>query len=86
MSSTQTAPSSTGVQASPGLWLAFVILVGLNLRPFLTSSGTLARQVAEGLNMPLSSLAWLTLLPMMVMGLGAFCMPPLRRVLALRHV
>lgn len=86
MSSTQTAPSSTSIQASPGLWLAFVILVGLNLRPFLTSSGTLARQVAQGLNMPLSSLAWLTLLPMMVMGLGAFCMPSLRRVLALRHV
>lgn len=86
MSFTQTAPARSGALANPGLWLAFVILVGLNLRPFLTSSGTLARQVAEGLDMPLSSLAWLTLLPMMVMGLGAFCMPSLRRVLALRHV
>lgn len=80
----QAGANPAGAQASPGLWLTFVILIGLNLRPFLTSSGTLARQVAQGLNMPLSSLAWLTLLPMMVMG--AFCMPSLRRLLALRHV
>jgi len=69
-----------------GLWLAFVILVGLNLRPFLTSSGTLARDVAEGLGMALGDMAWLTLLPMMIMGLGAFCMPSVRRVLSVRHV
>lgn len=69
-----------------GLWLAFVILVGLNLRPFLTSSGTLARDVAEGLGMALGDMAWLTLLPMMIMGLGAFCMPSVRRVLSVRHI
>lgn len=80
------APRPPGAHASQGFWLAFVILVGLNLRPFLTSSGTLARDVAQGLGMELGEMAWLTLLPMMIMGLGAFCMPSVRRVLSVRHI
>ena len=83
---TPVAPRPPGAHASQGLWLAFVILVGLNLRPFLTSSGTLARDVANGLGMELGEMAWLTLLPMMIMGLGAFCMPSVRRVLSVRHI
>lgn len=83
---TPVAPRPPGAHASQGLWLAFVILVGLNLRPFLTSSGTLARDVAKGLGMELGEMAWLTLLPMMIMGLGAFCMPSVRRVLSVRHI
>lgn len=83
---TPVAPRLPGAHASQGLWLAFVILVGLNLRPFLTSSGTLARDVASGLGMELGEMAWLTLLPMMIMGLGAFCMPSVRRLLSVRHI
>ncbi|HRK84318.1 MAG TPA: cyanate transporter [Alcaligenes sp.] len=79
-------PRASRLHRGQGIWLAFVILVGLNLRPFLTSSGTLARAVSDGLDMALANMAWLTLLPMMVMGLGAFCMPSIRKTLSIRQV
>lgn len=78
ISTSSTPVNSDTQQATTRLWLVFVILVGLNLRPFLTASGTLAQEIAQSLQMPLGQMAWLTFIPMMIMGIGAFSLPSLR--------
>jgi hypothetical protein len=44
--------------------LVLVILIGLNLRPFLTAIGPLSRDIADALALGMDTLAWLTLLPL----------------------
>lgn len=82
--------SSSHSSAEPlralNLWLIFVILIGLNLRPFLTASGTVAAQISTSLGIPLGSMAWLTFIPMMIMGIGAFFAPLLRRWISTRQL
>ncbi len=48
-----------------------VALVGLNLRPFMTSIGPLVSKIRAGTGLSLQGIALLTLLPMMLMGLIA---------------
>lgn len=64
------SPSSR--RAETVLWLALVILVGLNLRPFLTAVGPLTPRIVTETGLDYQGMAGLTLLPMLLMGLGAF--------------
>ncbi len=55
--------------------LGLVVLVGLNLRPFLTATGPLAAGIRAGTGMTLQGMALLTLVPMGLMGVLAFAGP-----------
>lgn len=70
-----TTPSSTTPRVSPLLWLAAVVLITLNLRPFLTAPGPLAPTIQQATGMDLRSFSWLTLLPMAIMGVGGWLAP-----------
>jgi MFS transporter, CP family, cyanate transporter len=60
--------------------LVLVVLAGLNLRPFLTAIGPLSLRIQSDLAMPLASLAWLTLLPLWLIGIGVLLTPGLLRL------
>ncbi|MGX5835418.1 cyanate transporter [Aeromonas piscicola] len=60
--------------------LVLVILIGLNLRPFLTAIGPLSRNIADALALDMDTLAWLTLLPLWLIGVGVLLTPGLRRL------
>lgn len=57
------------------LWLATVVLITLNLRPFITSIGPMAPVLQEKTGISLYSLSWLTTLPMILMGMGTWLAP-----------
>ncbi|MDF2409567.1 MFS transporter [Aeromonas sp. 2HA2] len=59
--------------------LVLVILIGLNLRPFLTAIGPLAQAIDNRLGLGMDTLAWLTLLPLWLIGVGVLITPGLRR-------
>lgn len=59
--------------------LVLVILIGLNLRPFLTAIGPLAQAIDQRLSLGMDTLAWLTLLPLWLIGIGVLLTPSLRR-------
>lgn len=84
MSPTSTSRAAARMQSI--LWLSLVIFVGLNLRPFITATGPLVHQIAEGTGLNFKGLAWLTLLPMFFMGAVAFLLPGIRRSLSARHI
>ncbi len=75
------APASIAGRSvlAPGLLLATVILIGLNLRPFLTAIGPLVPAIQQTSHLGYQGIAALTFLPMLVMGLGAFLAPSVRR-------
>nr|WP_279498450.1 hypothetical protein [Aeromonas veronii] len=58
--------------------LVLVILIGLNLRPFLTAIGPLAQAIDQRLALGMDTLAWLTLLPLWLIGVGVLLTPRLR--------
>ncbi len=72
---------------APPRWLILVAVVGigLNLRPFLTAVGPLAATIRAGTGLDYEGMAWLTLLPMLLMGAGAFAAPAIRRRLGARR-
>ena len=84
-SATAAAPA-IGTPARYGLWLAVVVLTALNLRPFLSAIGPLTNDIAAATGLDLRGMAWLTLLPMLLMGLGAFFAPVLQQHLGARRV
>lgn len=57
------------------LLLAAVVLVALNLRPFLVGIGPLAADIGAGTGLDLKGLSLLTLVPMLLMGIFAFAGP-----------
>jgi CP family cyanate transporter-like MFS transporter len=57
------------------LLLGVVVIVGLNLRPFMTGVGPLATSVAAETGLGLQGIALLTLVPMLLMGAFAFIGP-----------
>jgi len=65
--------------------LMLVVLVGLNLRPFLTASGPLAASIRGDTGMTLQGMALLTLVPMGLMGLLAFAGPSVQAALGARR-
>ena len=58
--------------------LVLVILIGLNLRPFLTAIGPLSGEIGSALSLGMDTLAWLTLLPLWLIGVGVLLTPRLR--------
>ena len=60
---------------SATLWIIVVVAITINLRPFFTSVGPLGNAIAQTTGMDLRTLSWLTLLPMALMGLGAWLAP-----------
>jgi CP family cyanate transporter-like MFS transporter len=66
--------------------LAAIALIGLNLRPFLTGIGPLAGAIGAATGLGLQDMALLTLLPMLLMGIGAFAGPLLQRRIAPRRL
>lgn len=74
------------VTAARWLPLATIALIGLNLRPFLTGVGPLAGKIDAETGLGLQGVAFLTLLPMLLMGGGAFAGPLLQRMLAPRRL
>lgn len=65
--------------------LVLVVLVAVNLRPFLTAPGPVLSEIVADTGMGYGSLALLTLLPMMLMGVGAFVSPSLQAVIGTRR-
>ena len=66
------------------LLLIAVVLVGLNLRPFLAGIGPLAAQIQQATGLAYQSMSLFTLVPMTLMGLCAFAGPWLQRGLGAR--
>ncbi|WP_257545434.1 cyanate transporter [Sphingopyxis sp. DBS4] len=66
--------------------LAAIALIGLNLRPFLTGIGPLTGAIGAATGLGLQDMALLTLLPMLLMGIGAFAGPLLQRRIAPRRL
>lgn len=67
------------------LLLAAIVLVGLNLRPFITGIGPLAADISAQTGLGLQGIALLTLVPMALMGLLAFAGPLLQVRLGARR-
>lgn len=75
--------------APAGRSLAFVtliIVVGLNLRPFLTAIGPLAPQISEATGMSMTALSVMTFLPMFLMGVMGFTAPRMQAAFGGRGV
>ncbi|WP_293865415.1 MULTISPECIES: cyanate transporter [unclassified Sphingomonas] len=64
--------------------LGLVVLVGLNLRPFLTATGPLAPAIRASTGMTLQGMSLLTLVPMLLMGLCAFAGPAVQAAIGVR--
>lgn len=64
--------------------LAAIVLVGLNLRPFITGVGPLAADISAQTGLALQGIALLTLVPMLLMGILAFVGPSLQMRLGAR--
>ena len=60
------------------------MLTALNLRLFLSAIGPLANDIAAATGFDLRGIAWPTLLPMLLMGLGAFFAPALQQRIGAR--
>lgn len=70
----------------PVALVLLVVLVGLNLRPFLTATGPLAGSIQMATGMNLQGTALLTLVPMGLMGVFAFAGPSVQAALGARRV
>lgn len=69
---------------SSPLLLAVVVLVGLNLRAFLTAVGPLASNVRSATGLGLQGMSLFTLVPMILMGVCAFTGPRLQAAFGAR--
>jgi MFS transporter, CP family, cyanate transporter len=74
-----------GQASGQALLLGGVALIGLNLRPFLTAIGPLAASISRDTGLDFRGMAWLTLVPMVLMGVCAFAAPMLQRLLGARR-
>ena len=62
-----------------------IILVGINLRPFLTGPGPVIDNIIASTGMSYSQVSLLTLLPMIFMGVGALVVPFLQPYIQARR-
>lgn len=78
---------ASGTTSSPGrlLLLAVVVLVGLNLRPFIAGVGPLAAEMGAEIGLGLQGMALLTMVPMLLMGCFAFAGPALQARIGARR-
>ena len=67
----------TGTVLRRFILIMVVALIGLNLRPFITSIGPLAGNIHDRAGLGLQGMALLTLVPMLLMGILAFAGPAL---------
>lgn len=65
------------LSSGSGALLVLVVLIGINLRPFLTAIGPLAGQIDAQLGLGMDTLAWVTLLPLWLIGVGVLLTPAL---------
>lgn len=82
---TSTSAPSVGEKATPVALIVLVVLIGLNLRPFLTAPGPVLSYIASDTGMGFGALSLLTFLPMLLMGLGAFVAPHIQSVVGTRR-
>lgn len=68
-----------------GLLLVTVVFTGLNLRSFLTAAGPLTAHIQRDTGLSHQGIAWLTFLPVALMGAGAFASPWVARWLGTRR-
>lgn len=68
------------------LLLAAVALAGINLRPFITGIGPLARDISAQTGLDLKGISLLTLVPMFLMGIFAFAGPFLQSRVGARRL
>ena len=80
-----TSAPSVGKQATPAALIVLVVLIGLNLRPFLTAPGPVLSYIASDTGMGFGALSLLTFLPMLLMGLGAFVAPHIQSIVGTRR-
>ncbi|MBC8719184.1 cyanate transporter [Ochrobactrum sp. Marseille-Q0166] len=81
----QTQQSHGSTQAAPIALIALVVLIGLNLRPFLTAPGPVLSDIVADTGMGFGMLSLLTFLPMTLMGLGAFIAPRIQSMVGTRR-
>ena len=65
------------IPSGSGALLVLVVLIGINLRPFLTAIGPLAGEIDAQLALGMDRLAWVTLLPLLLIGAGVLLTPAL---------
>ncbi|GAA2835359.1 CP family cyanate transporter-like MFS transporter [Aminobacter aminovorans] len=65
--------------------LALVVMIGVNLRPFITAPATLLPSIVADTGMGYAGISLLTLLPMALMGIGAFVAPAIQTVVGTRQ-
>lgn len=82
---TTTHPATGSKNAASFALIALVVLIGLNLRPFLTAPGPVLSNIAADTGMGFGALSLLTFLPMMLMGLGAFAAPRIQSLFGTRR-
>lgn len=76
----------TKAPASSRIALVFLIVViALNLRPFLAAPGPILPQIAVDTGLSYGALSLLTLLPMLLMGVGAFLSPTIQATIGTRR-
>lgn len=77
--------SSRNTSGRPWAALALVVLIGINLRPFLAAPGPLLAEIVRDLGMSHAEISLLTLLPMLLMGVGAFVSPHIQAAIGTRR-
>ncbi|MEJ6782623.1 cyanate transporter [Aminobacter sp. Piv2-1] len=65
--------------------VGLVVLIGINLRPFLTAPGPMLADIVADTGLRFSGVAMLTLLPMLLMGAGAFVAPAIEAAVGVRR-
>ena len=75
---------SGGTTDGHGTTIVLIVLIGLNLRPFLTAPGPILSLLKMDTGLGNDGVALLTLLPMLLMGLGAFVAPSVQSVIGTR--
>ena len=100
MSQTVTSPAQTVAVQAPATsaelpptqqtsalsLIIICVLVGLNLRPALAAIGPVVTLLQQDTGLSFSGVAWLTLLPVLAMGIGCFVTLWLRRHISLAHL
>ena len=74
------ATTSAALTWKDGLWLAVIVVIGINLRPLLTSISPLMATIRAATGLSFSGASLLTSLPVVAMGFGAFGAGLLTRV------
>jgi MFS transporter, CP family, cyanate transporter len=64
--------AATALKWRDGVWLAAIVVIGINLRPLLTSISPLMSTIREATGLSFYGASLLTSLPVVAMGIGAF--------------